>query len=157
MTARIEIPANIAVYYPAHAHMYMWQVRIRMSSRRSRCGHCEKLVSEKTFKEHHRLFYHDGQWMTEHTRPSDDASSRDSSPLSLQFRSSQCKVMWSQFQDFWTGGGQWRHESQHSGKYFRRVYEWWVLSCIYSAHRYLVIKLISQQSKWSIGMMMSLK
>ena len=87
VTARIEIPANIAVYYPAHAHMYMWQVRIRMSSRRSRyrrCGHCEKLVSEKTFKEHHRLFYHEGQWMTEHTRPSDDASSRDSSPLSLQ-------------------------------------------------------------------------
>ena len=87
MTARIEIPANIAVYYPAHAHMYMWQVRIRMSLRRSRyrrCGHCEKLVSEKTFKEHHRLFYHEGQWMTEHTRPFDDASSRDSSPLSLQ-------------------------------------------------------------------------
>ena len=26
VTARIEIPGNIAVYYPAHAHMYMWQV-----------------------------------------------------------------------------------------------------------------------------------
>ena len=46
-----------------------------------RCGHCEKLVSEKTYKEHHRLYFHEGQWIT--VDGTDYVtSSRESSPFS---------------------------------------------------------------------------
>ena len=46
------------------------------------CGHCEKRVSEKTFKEHRRLFFHDQKWIKE-TVPQEvyGLESRASSPL----------------------------------------------------------------------------
>ena len=39
------------------------------------CGHCDKRVSEKTYKEHCRLFLHDQQWVK------DGQFSRASSPI----------------------------------------------------------------------------
>ena len=60
-----------------------------------RCGHCEKTISEKTYKEHHRLFFHDGEWLKDSSSASvaatvqDDQFSRESSPLSIQ-RNSPC-------------------------------------------------------------------
>lgn len=39
------------------------------------CGHCDKRVSEKTYKEHRRLFFNDHQWVK------DGPFSRSSSPL----------------------------------------------------------------------------
>ena len=40
----------------------------------------EKKVSEKTYKEHHRLYYHEGHWIT--TAADHATSSRESSPFS---------------------------------------------------------------------------
>ena len=45
------------------------------------CGHCNKLVSEKTFKEHKRLFFHEQGWVRESN--AEDGRSRNSSPLCL--------------------------------------------------------------------------
>ena len=48
-----------------------------------RCGHCENMVCEKTYKEHYRLHYHNGQWVTERGQAAAaTASSRDSTPFS---------------------------------------------------------------------------
>ena len=49
------------------------------------CGHCKKKVSEKTFKEHRRLFFHDHQWISELciNQEMNEGDSRASSPLSL--------------------------------------------------------------------------
>ncbi len=44
------------------------------------CGHCEKKVSLKTYKEHRRLYFHDGRWI----KPSQGTcgeDSRSSSPM----------------------------------------------------------------------------
>ena len=50
-------------------------------ARYRRCGHCKKLVAEKTFKHHHRLYFHEGEWIT--TEDMDRAtSSRESSLFS---------------------------------------------------------------------------
>ena len=51
------------------------------SARYRRCCHCKKVVSEKTFKHHDRLYFHEGEWIT--TEDIDRAtSSRESSPFS---------------------------------------------------------------------------
>lgn len=42
------------------------------------CGHCEKLVSEKTFKEHQSLFLNDHTWIKE---GGEDHKSRSSSSM----------------------------------------------------------------------------
>jgi hypothetical protein len=46
------------------------------------CGHCNKLVSEKTYKEHRRLFFHDQGWIKESAGIGDEGSRR-SSPLCM--------------------------------------------------------------------------
>jgi len=46
-----------------------------------RCGHCQKLVSGKTYKEHHRLYFHEGEWISAEA-PDGATSSRESSPFS---------------------------------------------------------------------------
>ena len=54
-----------------------------------RCGHCNKLLTEKTFKEHRRLFYDDGEWLQQSSldrmNETSRLSSRSSSPMSGVF------------------------------------------------------------------------
>lgn len=47
------------------------------------CGHCEKLVSEKTFKEHRRLFFHDHTWIKDNIEDQEHESSSSSSLCAL--------------------------------------------------------------------------
>lgn len=47
------------------------------------CGHCDKLVSEKTFKEHKRLFFHGEDWIRKESAGDQPQGSRNSSPLCL--------------------------------------------------------------------------
>ena len=49
------------------------------------CEHCDKRVSQKTFKEHRRLYYHEGEWLT--ARREEDESSNDSTPLNFSISS----------------------------------------------------------------------
>ena len=46
------------------------------------CGHCHKRVSTKTFKEHQRLYYHEGKWI-ERGHETCELDSRSSSPMTL--------------------------------------------------------------------------
>ena len=43
------------------------------------CGHCNKRLTRKTFKEHHRLYFHEGEWIGEDSL---NLASTSSSPLS---------------------------------------------------------------------------
>lgn len=52
------------------------------------CGHCKKLVSEKTFKEHKRVFFHEQGWVKESV-VAEDVRSRNSSPLCMSDLSSE--------------------------------------------------------------------
>ena len=42
------------------------------------CNHCENLLSSKTFKKHHRLYFHEGRWLK-----GEDSRSGSSSPLDV--------------------------------------------------------------------------
>ncbi len=44
------------------------------------CGHCNKRLSRKAYMEHHRLYYHEGEWIHEDSLTI--ASSPPSSPFS---------------------------------------------------------------------------
>ena len=50
------------------------------------CEHCGKLLTLKAYKEHRRLFYHQGQWLTVTANRS---RSRSSSPIDLSASSNQ--------------------------------------------------------------------
>ena len=55
------------------------------------CEHCNKRVSEKTFKEHRRLYFHEGKWLFTRRDPELEVENRhrdsddDSSALSISF------------------------------------------------------------------------
>ena len=44
------------------------------------CGHCDKYLNHKSYKEHRRLHFSEGKWLREMTEQPDE-SSRSSSPL----------------------------------------------------------------------------
>ena len=52
------------------------------------CGHCNQRLTRKAFKEHHRLYFYDGEWIQEDSlalrsdNPSSPISSLDLSPPS---------------------------------------------------------------------------
>ena len=56
----------------------------------SLCGHCDQLLSEKTLKEHKRLYFHDGQWIRAQSIE-DEQQSVASSPISLSSADSLSK------------------------------------------------------------------
>ena len=43
------------------------------------CGHCGKSLGEKTYKEHKRLYYHEGRWIKQKELLPQDESSTTSS------------------------------------------------------------------------------
>lgn len=48
------------------------------------CEHCGRRVSEKTYKEHRRLYFHDGKWLlVKHSEVGEISHHSDSTPLSL--------------------------------------------------------------------------
>ena len=47
------------------------------------CEHCGKRVSEKTYKEHRRLYFHDGRWLVSHAKVEEISHHSDSTPLSI--------------------------------------------------------------------------
>lgn len=54
-----------------------------------RCGHCDKPLGHKAFKEHKRLYFHDGKWVKlESVVTEDGGESPPMSPLILSDPSS---------------------------------------------------------------------
>ena len=48
------------------------------------CEHCGRRVSEKTYKEHRRLYFHDGKWLfVKHAEVEEISHHSDSTPLSI--------------------------------------------------------------------------
>ena len=50
------------------------------------CNHCESLLSSKIFKEHHRIYFHQGRWLKaedSHNSSSNPPSTQPISPATL--------------------------------------------------------------------------
>ena len=52
-------------------------------SRYVECGHCKKLVTVKTFKEHQRMYFYNGSWMEEESQTSSGMSSPINADITL--------------------------------------------------------------------------
>ena len=45
------------------------------------CGHCDRSLGEKTYKEHKRNYFHDGEWITSEDLATKAPSSVESSEI----------------------------------------------------------------------------